>query len=832
MEQGSNSPSSLISLLDQASPDVSFNALQALHSLCLAHWLELTPALERLEALSNQASEFGQSCALLVSRIYFYRGDTEKALHYALRANALLAGMTNSADYLNWLRQAAMSKYIELKRQGVNLVGDSLESLVQSLLLASVDHSDESLLLGFALESHKEDLLLHVLKSNPRLVLQLPIDQIPYALENVLNPTQHTMLYAALLAKLGKPQEIETRVLSAIQDSNPGLALQIRHMYGLKSQEEDAIFMHFLANQNVADMAILEGARNFVTSGSSMYNTALLLSNALMHCGTTCDVFLREKIDWVYGTTLWSRFTAVASLGLIHRRQAQPFEMLQSYLPAEGQPWNSTGSEYAEAGALFGLGLMSSSRTRDNVIDFIGNTLVQERAQTMTPVIKHGALLGLIACLIQKEPSQDLFSLVEPIKTILYEDDVTSGEVAGLVLGLLSPWNEELAVEMLSYARETQHDRVTRSLSLGVAMMIATSGEITLIEKMLEDENRLIRLGGAWALGLGQKADKKIIERLLLLVATDVDEEVKRASILALSMLISGDELSALIDPLTASFNPHTRYASALALGLSAKSDETLKTLQGILSSDREDVVKQGTLIALSLQLMQTGEEESRAFRDTLNSCVTSKHEGPLSRFGAVLGMGILDAGGRNCELISGTNRQATLAKLLFSLHWNWYPMALFLGLALKPTGLFLVDAQGRIPDGPTGWLIPRELADKTAYPKPIQPKTEDKPELVTTAVLSVSTRSSKLNPKPEQETVAEPVVKAGEDAQMMQVVEEIAEPFEELKNLHRFLPAYTNQVSFKEEALKPVCPLSELKASWSGVIVVECQNRNFVSLE
>ena len=58
--------------------------------------------------------------------------------------------------------------------------------------------------------------------------------------------------------------------------------------------------------------ATQEGVRNSVT------HSATVMANGLMHFGTTSDVFLRENLDWLKRASNWAKFTATASLGLIH----------------------------------------------------------------------------------------------------------------------------------------------------------------------------------------------------------------------------------------------------------------------------------------------------------------------------------------------------------------------------------------------------------------------------------------------------------------------------------------------------------------------------------
>ena len=75
-------------------------------------------------------------------------------------------------------------------------------------------------------------------------------------------------------------------------------------------------FSHDLGSVDSDDFTlpqhVQEGARNSVT------HNVTVIANGLMHFGTTSDVFLRENLDWLKRASNWAKFTATASLGLIH----------------------------------------------------------------------------------------------------------------------------------------------------------------------------------------------------------------------------------------------------------------------------------------------------------------------------------------------------------------------------------------------------------------------------------------------------------------------------------------------------------------------------------
>lgn len=100
-----------------------------------------------------------------------------------------------------------------------------------------------------------------------------------------------------------------------------------------------------------------------------------------------------------------------------------------------------------------------------------------------------------------------------------------------------------------------------------------------------------------------------------------------------------------------------------------------------------------------------------------------NNREGPLTRMGAVLSIGILNAGGRNTTISMETRdghlkQNAICGLVLFMQHWYWYPMLNFISLALSPTVLIAVDKNLKVPKSFT-------------FTSKAKPKTFQYPELL-----------------------------------------------------------------------------------------------------
>lgn len=120
------------------------------------------------------------------------------------------------------------------------------------------------------------------------------------------------------------------------------------------------------------DLQLLKNVKSFVDARQSVCHSATVFANAVMHCGTTVDAFLRENLDWLARATNWAKFSATAGLGVIHKgHTSQPNSLqclcvghlengqalMSPYLP----PNETSGSPYSEGGALFALGLIHAN---------------------------------------------------------------------------------------------------------------------------------------------------------------------------------------------------------------------------------------------------------------------------------------------------------------------------------------------------------------------------------------------------------------------------------------------------------------------------------------
>lgn len=140
--------------------------------------------------------------------------------------------------------------------------------------------------------------------------------------------------------------------------------------------------------------------------------------------------------------------------------------------------------------------------------------------------------------------------------------------------------------------------------------------------------------------------------------------------------------------------------------------------------------------------------------RKLYETVIKDKHEDVMARLGAVLGQGIIDAGGRNVTIslqsASGhSNMSAIVGMAIFTQFWYWYPLAHFLSLSLTPTAFIGLDSHLEIPKFK---IVSNAKPSLFAYPPATKPPTSEVIEKVATAVLSTTNKAKARAKKAEKE--------------------------------------------------------------------------------
>lgn len=518
---------------------------------------------------------------------------------------------------------------------------------------------------------------------------------------------------------------------------------------GTKSIE---LNLEFLYRSSHTDKAILNKVRDSLEARNSIFHTAVTFSNAFMHAGTTIDSFFRENLEWLGKAVNWSKFTATAALGVIHRGNlGQGQKLLEPYLPKENAgAAGGAGSTYSQGGSLYALGLIYTNHGT-HVLDY----LRRQFKATQEEVVQHGGALGLGVAGMATGNDE----IYEELKNVLYQDSAINGEAVGLSMGLvmLGTGNQKTVHDMLLYAHETQHEKIVRGLAVGMALIMYghQEGADEMVSVLSEDADPLLRYGGILTLAMAYagSGSNKAVRKLLHTAVSDVSDDVRRVAVMSLGFVLfrKPGSVPRMVELLAESYNPHVRYGAAMALGIACAGtglDSAIDLLE-TLRKDSVDFVRQGALIALSMILVQANESMNTKvaeIRKQLQKSVGDRHEDAMAKFGSALALGIIDAGGRNCTIglqtqTGNLNMEAIVGMVVFTQYWYWFPFTHFLSLAFTPTSIAGVDQDLEVPKIEFHCNARPSMFD---YPPEQEVKAEEAIEQVKTAVLSTTAAANR----------------------------------------------------------------------------------------
>ena len=580
--------------------------------------------------------------------------------------------------------------------------------------------------------------------------------------------------------------------------------------------------LQFLIKNNNADVQILQKTKEFVRQ--SITHNATIIANAMMFAGTTSDKFLRDNLDWLGKATNWAKFTATASLGVIHRgHENDALKLMSVYLPKDGE--GSTSSAYQDGGGLFAIGLIHANHGSPEIIEYLKNGLAKAKAEPA----KHGALLGLGLAAMG---TQDM-EIYELIRDQLCSDDAVVGEAAGVATGLVlvGSNNSDVLEEMINYAQDTQHEKIMRGLSLGIALILygQMNSADESIDALFANKEPLLRRAACLGSGLAYvgTGNNNAISKLLHVAVSDVSDDVRRAAVQAIGFVLlrKPENCPHVVELLSHSYNPQVRCGAATALGIAcaATGNKEALTLLDPMVNDPVNYVRQSATMASAMILMQhtehTSNGKSKKFRVLHQNMIEDKHEDIMGQFGAIVSQGIIDAGGRNCSIHMADQRTghvhmpSVVGMACFLNSWYWFPMSHFLSLSLRPACFIALNKDLNLPQVE---LKCNAKPSAFAYPAKIEAKKEKKKEKVETAVLSVSAKKKEAAEKEKKE---EKKAEMDTEEKEAEKEEEKKEPkFCVLENPTRVLPSQLKLLSIAENSkYKPVKSIQS-----GGIILVE----------
>lgn len=644
---------------------------------------------------------------------------------------------------LDLLSDIPTPDYFSIAKCVVYLNQDEEASTMLRKLVANEDQTSTAIAYQIAFDLYDngtQEFLAKVMKSLPKKADEA-------AVENKENPTETD----ELLGEVNEDGPAPT--WDDVPEAHFKVFDRIRKI--LDGGETIRLNLEFLYRNNHTDLSILNRVRDSLEGRNSIFHTAVTFCNAFMNQGTTNDKFFRDNLEWLGKAVNWSKFSATAALGVIHRGNlTQCRKLLEPYLPRKS---SLAGSIFSQGGALYAYGLIYANHGAEAL-----EYLKEQFKEAQEEVIQHGGALGLgIAGMATG--SGEIYEL---LKQVLYTDSALNGEAVGLAMGLimLGTGNIKALEDMISYAHDTQHEKIVRGLAIGMALIMygRQEGADELIEGLLNDPDPTLRYGGIMTVALAYcgTGSNKAVRKLLHVAVSDVNDDVRRIAVMSLGFILfrKPGSVPRMVELLSESYNPHVRYGAAMALGISCAGtglDEAIDLLEPMIK-DPTDFVRQGALISLAMIMVQQNEvmnPKVASIRKTLKKIVGDRHEDAMTKFGCALALGIIDAGGRNCTIglqtqTGNLNMAGIVGMAVFTQYWYWFPFTHFLSLSFTPTSMIGLDHDLEIPSFKFHSASRPSLFD---YPPEQEVKADEAPTLIATAVLSTTAQAKRRAQKKER---------------------------------------------------------------------------------
>ncbi|KAG7995508.1 hypothetical protein I3843_01G113100 [Carya illinoinensis] len=812
-----SSAGGLLAMLNEAHPSLKLHALSNLNNLVDNFWPEISTSVPVIESLYED-EEFDQHqrqlAALLVSKVFYYLSELNDALSYALGAGSLF-DVSEDSDYVHTLLAKAIDEYASLKTKAAESNAESakvdprLEAIVERMLDKCIADGKYPQAMGIAIECRRLDKLEEAItkSDNVQGTLSYCIN-VSHSFVNLREYRREVLcLLVQVYQKLSSPDYLSIcqclmfldepeavaiileKLLRSENKDEALLALQIA--FDLVENERQAFLLNVRDRLSIPKTQPSEPVQpGSVELDASQNENPTAPEDVQMTDGSTAsnlnvrelnpsEVIYAERLTKIKGI-LSGETSIQLALQFLYGRNKSDLLILKTIKQSVEMRNSVCHSATIYANAIMHAGTTVDTFLREN-LDWLSRA---------TNWAKFSATAGL--GVIHRGHLQQGRSLMAP-----YLPQGAAG-------GGGSPYSEEEAD--------------------------------TLIEQMTRDQDPILRYGGMYALALAYRgtANNKAIRQLLHFAVSDVSDDVRRTAVLALGFVLYSEpeQTPRIVSLLSESYNPHVRYGAALAVGISCAGtglSEAISLLEP-LTSDVVDFVRQGALIAMAMVMVQISEaSDSRVgtFRRQLEKIILDKHEDTMSKMGAILASGILDAGGRNVtiRLLSKSKHDkvtAVVGLAVFSQFWYWYPLIYFISLSFSPTAFIGLNYDLKVPRFE---FLSHAKPSLFEYPKPTTAPTTTSTVKLPTAVLSTSAKAKarakkeadqkanaeKASSGPESSSAGQNSVKgkssSERDGDSMQVdgpTEKKSEPepsYEILTNPARVVPAQQKFVKFLEES-------------------------------
>lgn len=554
-------------LLNEKDTKLQALALQKLDTLVDRFWAELADSVPRIEELyEDESFPERKLAALVASKVYFYLGELDDALSFALGADNLFDVEVRS-EYIETVVSKAIDEYIAQRNAppAERSVDARLEAIVDKMQQRCLSDRAYHQALGVALEAGRLDTVQRVFEETRdqtllTYVLEVVMGAVasPALRSEVLHllvklfqslPSPDYFSIAQCYVYLNEPQAASQLLFSLLEaaagqgeDGGEPLLVAYQIAFDLVESATQEFLTHLRG-----DLERRTGGGEAKAQESGARDAGLPAWSARIRQILTGEESIQLYRDFLKSANHADLAILKGSKDLLDAHYSayhSAMSLSNAFMNAgttsdqflrENLDWLAKASNWSKFTATAALGVLNKGNLKEGLnilrpylpsdgpsssvyseggsLFALGLIHANHGAEVLglltnmlrtntAEVVQHGAALGLGAAGMATENEE----VYEELRTVLYSDSAVAGEAAGYAMGLvyLGTGSERATEEMVQYAQETQHEKIIRGLAVGIALLNygRESNAEATIEVLLSNRDAIIRYGGVYAIAL------------------------------------------------------------------------------------------------------------------------------------------------------------------------------------------------------------------------------------------------------------------------------------------------------------------------------------------
>ena len=412
-----------------------------------------------------------------------------------------------------------------------------------------------------------------------------------------------------------------------------------------------------------------------------------LINVLITNSKNSCD-----PIDFLYSieykkVNSWLKFLTGFCFSISQRWN---FKFFQTFLNLIEKKWLS---EYLKGGILFGMGMNLKDLTEfkelflEKYFNILKNGSYFE--ENKYHMVRNGAYLGISLSTGIQMKSQLKYSFLNTlISNIAMTSKTEDPSVLSFGLYLQNDSSKYILKNLLKMTNIVRSEKMIKFVFFSISLIYKNNKEVAehLFEKLYINKNSTIRSGAIniGALAFTGSCNLRITDKFLQVISSDLDDDVKKTSIISLGFLFFSKFflLEKIILQFINHFNPFIRYGACYAIGISCfyKNSYCAMELLQKLSNDKIDFVRQGSFISLGLcSINDQNRQRKKEIKTFFEKKLIDNNHTEISRFGILLGYALTEININKSINKNLYDTKDLTGIFLFIQHWYWLPFILFI---------------------------------------------------------------------------------------------------------------------------------------------------------